>query len=99
MGVPVVTLAGNRHAGRVGASLLTRIGMQDLIAHSPEAYVAAATALARDTARLATLRTGMRARIAASPLMDPARLARNLEHAYRSAWRRWCENPSWAAEK
>jgi predicted O-linked N-acetylglucosamine transferase (SPINDLY family) len=93
MGVPVVTLAGDRHSGRVGASLLTRIGMEDMIAHNPDAYLAAAVALARDFARISALRAGMRDRIAASRLMDAKSFTHNLEQAYRSAWRRWCENP------
>src|SRR6267142_1772918 len=48
MGVPVVTLAGDRHAGRVGASLLTRVGLEDMIAHTADGYLATAVALARD---------------------------------------------------
>ncbi len=52
MGVPVVTLRGDRHAGRVGASLLTQIGLTDLIADSVEEYVEIAVALAGDPARL-----------------------------------------------
>ena len=52
MGVPVVTLRGDRHAGRVGASLLTQIGLTDLIANSVEEYVEIAAALARNPARL-----------------------------------------------
>jgi protein O-GlcNAc transferase len=99
MGVPVVTLAGTRHAGRVGASLLTRLGMEDMIADSPETYRDKAVALARDPARLASLRAGMRDRIAASPLMDAGRFTRDLEQAYRWAWRRWCENPDAAIGK
>lgn len=93
MGVPVVTLSGERHAGRVGASLLTGIGMDNLVARTPDAYVAAAVDLAREPARLAALRAGMRERMTASPLMDATRLARSVEQAYRSVWRRWCENP------
>ena len=46
MGVPVIALLGNRHAGRVGASLLTQIGLMDLIAKSVEEYVEIALALA-----------------------------------------------------
>jgi predicted O-linked N-acetylglucosamine transferase (SPINDLY family) len=99
MGVPVVTLAGDRHAGRVGASLLTQIGMEEMIARTPDAYVAAAVALARDPTRLASLRAGMRDRIGASRLTDAATFARGLERAYRSVWRRWCENPETAIER
>jgi protein O-GlcNAc transferase len=90
MGVPVVTLRGDRHAGRVGASLLTQIGLTDLIADSVEAYVEMAVALAGDSARLADLRHSLRPRMAASSLCDAAGFARKVEDAYRTMWARWC---------
>ena len=88
MGVPVVSLAGDRHAARVGASLLTRAGLADLVADTPDAYVARAATLAGDRARLAELRAGLRARLAASALCDGPRLARAFETVYRDLWRR-----------
>jgi protein O-GlcNAc transferase len=90
MGVPVVTLRGDRHAGRVGASLLTQIGVTDLIADSVEAYVSTAVALAADPTRLADLRRSLRPRMAASSLCDGAGFARKVEDAYRTMWARWC---------
>jgi protein O-GlcNAc transferase len=90
MGVPVVTLRGDRHAGRVGASLLTRVGLTDLIADSVEAYVATTVALAGNPARLADLRRSLRPRMAASSLCDAAGFARKVEDAYRTMWVRWC---------
>ncbi len=90
MGVPVVTLAGDRHAARVGASLLTRVGLQDLVAESPEAYVEIAARLAADLPALSRLRAGLRGRVAASVLCDGARFTRQLEAAYRTMWRDWC---------
>jgi predicted O-linked N-acetylglucosamine transferase (SPINDLY family) len=91
MGVPVVTLAGDCHAGRVGASLLTRIGMDDMVARTSATYLAAAVNLASDPVRLSALRAGLRDRISASPLVDAVCFTRNLEQAYRSAWQHWCE--------
>jgi protein O-GlcNAc transferase len=91
MGVPVVTLRGDRHAGRVGASLLTQVGLTDLIADSPEAYVETAVALAGDPAHLAELRHSLRPRMVASPLCDAPAFARKIEAAYRTMWQRWCE--------
>ena len=90
MGVPVVTLRGDRHAGRVGASLLTQIGLTDLVAELVEAYVEIAAALAVDPARLAGLRHSLRPRMSASPLCDAAGFARKIEAAYRTMWQRWC---------
>ncbi|MCM0020244.1 MAG: glycosyltransferase [Tagaea sp.] len=88
MGVPVLTLAGDRHASRVGVSLLTRVGLDDLIAATPEDFVARAAALAADPAKLGELRAGLRARLAASALCDGHRLARAFETIYRELWRR-----------
>ncbi|MBI4184062.1 MAG: tetratricopeptide repeat protein [Proteobacteria bacterium] len=90
MGVPVVTLAGEAHAGRVGASLLSAAGLPELIAGTADAYVERAVALAADRGRLARLRDGLRRRLAASALTDANAHTRALEAAYREMWRAWC---------
>jgi predicted O-linked N-acetylglucosamine transferase (SPINDLY family) len=97
MGVPVVTLLGERHVARVGASLLTRVGLQDLIAEDPERYIEIAAALAQDMARLTTLRQTLRPRIKACPLGDGGQFTPTLEAALRQMWRRWCAGEPAAA--
>jgi FkbM family methyltransferase len=87
MGVPVVTLRGDRHSARVGASLLHRVGLDDLVAETPEEYIEKAAALAADPLRLRELRAGLRERMQASPLMDAKRLATAMEDAYRDMYR------------
>ena len=87
MGVPVITLAGRSHVGRVGVSQLTNIGLPELIGRNEDDYVDIAVALANDLPRLAALRSGLRERLRASPLMDAQRLTRNLEAAYREMWK------------
>jgi protein O-GlcNAc transferase len=91
MGVPVVSLVGETATSRGGASLLYAVGLADLVARSPEEYLDIAAGLAANPERLASLRTGMRERMNASPLMDATRFTRNLENAYRTMWRTWCE--------
>ena len=81
MGVPVLTLAGRSHAARVGASLLTHVGLGNWIAQSPDAYVALAVAAARDVESLARLRNELRERMRSSPLCDAPRFTRNFEAA------------------
>lgn len=88
MGIPVVTLAGNRHVSRVGVSLLTNLGHPELVAQTPEEYIAMAGALAMDLRRLASLRAGLRAEMRASPLMDGRGFARRVEAAYQSMAKR-----------
>jgi protein O-GlcNAc transferase len=90
MGVPVVALRGDRHAGRVAASLLAQIDRHDLIADSVDAYVETAASLAGDPVRLSELRHSLRSHMAAAPLCDAAGFARKIEHAYRTMWQRWC---------
>jgi protein O-GlcNAc transferase len=86
MGVPVLSLRGESHAGRVGASLLRQIGLEELIADDLDAYVATALALAGPDGR--TRRqgwwTGLRAAMAARPLCRPALFVPALEQAYRA---------------
>ncbi len=90
MGVPVVTLRGDRHVARVGASILTATGLPELVAASTDDYVAIAARLARDLDRLDALRSGLRERLRASPLCDAPHFARAMEGAYRALWRQWC---------
>ncbi len=91
MGVPVVSLAGNRHLSRVGVSILSNAGQAELIGENPGRYVQIAVDLANDLPRLAALRSTLVDRVRSSPLMDPARFARNLEGALRTVWRRWAQ--------
>jgi predicted O-linked N-acetylglucosamine transferase (SPINDLY family) len=92
MGVPVVTLAGDRHAGRVGISLLSRIGLGNLIAANTREYVSLAMDLACDSDKCRTLRATLRERLSTSPLCDGLGFARAIETVYRQVWRSWCEN-------
>ncbi len=91
MGVPVVALRGDRHASRVGASLLTAVGMPEWIAEDSAGYVALAARLAADIDGLATLRAQLRERLRASPLCDAAEFAGAVEAVYRTAWRKFCD--------
>lgn len=88
MGVPVVTVRGDRHAARVGASLLQAIGRPEWIASDPDDYVAIAARLAGDTEKLAAQRQTLRAAMTASPLGDHAGQAARLGAALRDCWRK-----------
>lgn len=86
MGVPVVTLAGTTGVSRQGVRFLGSVGLDELIAVTPEDYVRLAADLAGDLPRLEALRAGLRERMARSPLLDAARFTRHLEAAYRGMW-------------
>ncbi len=90
MGVPVVTLLGDALVGRLTASFLRPVKLDELVAATPADYLRIARTLAEDPARLATLRASLRGRVARSPLCDPRTRARQIERLYRATWRRWC---------
>jgi predicted O-linked N-acetylglucosamine transferase (SPINDLY family) len=90
MGVPVITLAGNTHASRVGVSLLSNVGLPDLIAQTPEEYVAKAVDLAHDMEKLKSLRISLRGMMSRSALTDAKEFTHHLEEAYRTMWAKWC---------
>jgi len=93
MGVPIVTMPGERPVSRQTAGLLKVLGLNELIAGDEEEYVRIAVALASDAERLLGLRTGLRPRMTASPLCDSAGMMRRVETAYRRLWQEWCARP------
>jgi protein O-GlcNAc transferase len=80
--VPVVALTGDRFGSRYGASLLAAAGCADLLAESPEQYIAIAKRLASDPVRLADLRQHLRDMSIEHGLGDSVGFARRLENAY-----------------
>ncbi len=94
MGVPVVTLAGNRTLTRQSAGQLSAAGLDDLITNDAEAFVSVASSLAGDMEQMTNYRTTMRRRLSDSPLCDAADLARALESAYRDMWLSYLGNAS-----
>jgi protein O-GlcNAc transferase len=90
MGVPVITLSGATAVGRGGRSILSNLGLTELIGLDPGQYAQIAIELASDRDRMLTLRSGLRARMLASPLLDAVGFARDVEAAYRMMWHKWC---------
>lgn len=90
MGVPLVSLAGGHMMARMGADLLSHAGLSELVAETEEAYAATAVSLAENPDRLRQLRSGLRGRVMASPLMDAAKFAANFAEAMRGMWQHWC---------
>jgi predicted O-linked N-acetylglucosamine transferase (SPINDLY family) len=90
MGVPVVCLLGQTTVSRGGLTIMANLGLPELVARTPDDYAAIAQRLAGDLPGLVHLRATLRERLERSPLMDPSRFARNIEHVYRTIWQRWC---------
>lgn len=91
MGVPVVTLYGERRSTRFSYALLTHVGLEELAVQSSADYVACAVTLAGDLDRLDQLHVGLRARMEGSAIMDQEGYMRALERAYVNAPKDWHE--------
>ena len=90
MGVPVIVLEGETHAGRVGFSILKHVGLEDCLASSKDDYVRRATKLAGDAGQLNALRMVIRQRMSSSMLCQPVGFVSELERQYRKIWVDWC---------
>ncbi len=90
-GVPLITLLGTRHASRVGASLMGRVGLGELVAHHRDDYVAKAAACAADRPRLEAIRSTLRTRMQGTALINAPMFMTHWESALRLFWRRFCE--------
>jgi predicted O-linked N-acetylglucosamine transferase (SPINDLY family) len=88
MGVPILTLCGDRHAGRWAATIQPRLGLEEFVARSQDEFVARAVETSKHMDRLAEARRNLRERMRASPLCDGPGLCRKLEAAYRTMWER-----------
>lgn len=84
MGVPVVTLPGTRFCSRMGLSVLSTVGLTDLIARDEADFVRIAAELAADSERRSQLRGSLRSMVSQSPLCDVQKFTRSLESLYRS---------------
>lgn len=90
MGVPLVTLAGNAYVSRQGVSLLTNVGLSDLIAASEDDYIRTAQQLAEDRDRLVSLRKSLRDSMRQSAICDETEYTNELQSVWRDTWRTWC---------
>jgi predicted O-linked N-acetylglucosamine transferase (SPINDLY family) len=87
MGVPVITLAGDRHASRVGLSILSTLELAELATRTPDEYVATAVELAANPGKIEDLRGSLRERLASSPLTDGGSFTAALENVYLEMWK------------
>src|SRR5262249_29991638 len=79
MGVPVICLLGRAAVSRGGLTIMSNLGLSELVAESADQYVAIAARLASDLPRLANLRSTLRRRLESSAMMDTTRFVRQIE--------------------
>ena len=89
MGVPVIALEGRHFVDRVGGTILTQIGLKDLVASNFGHYLKIARDLAEDENLRQHLRKELREMLVNSPLCDNKTYARSIEDAYRDLWNKW----------
>jgi predicted O-linked N-acetylglucosamine transferase (SPINDLY family) len=90
MGVPVITLFGDRHAGRMVSSVLYNCGMADWIVYSKEDYVQKAISVANNIESIDCVRKNLRSVMRSSVLLDGKKYTENLEMQYRRIWKDHC---------
>jgi predicted O-linked N-acetylglucosamine transferase (SPINDLY family) len=91
-GIPIVTFRGNTFASRYGASLLTAVGMPELITASLQDYEDLAIELASEPAKYQDIRSRLARSVTSSPLFNTREFARNIEKAYSRAGERFANN-------
>jgi len=92
MGVPVITLSGERYAARMVTSVLYHCGMRDWCADSREDYLQKAIDSSKDISRLIDLRMNLRSELLQSELMNNAGYAKEIEKQYRKIWVLYCKS-------
>jgi protein O-GlcNAc transferase len=90
MGVPTLTMTGATLPSRAGAAILEQLGLTAFVAIDEEDFVAKGKFIADNILFLATLRLGMRKRLADSAMGQPALIASGMENGLRTMWQRWC---------
>ncbi|WP_130469812.1 tetratricopeptide repeat protein [Candidatus Magnetaquicoccus inordinatus] len=88
-GCPMLTCSGKTFVSRQAGSLLTHVGLGELVTHSLEEYEELALQLAHDPERLLSLRQRLQKNLASAPLFDSPRFTRHLELAYQTVWQRF----------
>ena len=92
MGVPTLTIAGQTPASRSGATLLSHLNLENLIAENADDFVNKGLGLANDIAHLAQIRGELRTRFSLSAFGQPEIIAKGSVHAFRFMWQRWCDD-------
>jgi len=91
MGVPSVTIAGDKYVSRMATGILNVVGADELVADNEQAYLELARSLAATPEKITTYRKTLRQRTATSPLTDQKVFVTAMENAIRQMWCNWCD--------
>ena len=91
-GLPILTCIGNTFPGRVAASLLNAIGLNELITYSQEQYESLAIELATHPQKLQLIKNRLHANRLTKPLFNTALFTKHLEAAYTQMYQRYREH-------
>ena len=91
MGVPTLTIAGDKYVSRMASGILKIVGLDELVADDEQTYVELAKSLASAPEQIMTYRKTLRERTATSPLTDQKRFVAAMEDAIRHMWCNWCD--------
>ena len=86
MGVPVITMCGDRHSSRVGASILTHVGLEEFIATDIDEYINMAIKYANNMDSIKSIRADLRRNMQNSDLCNADAFAGNVEQAYQNMY-------------
>ena len=92
MGVPVISLMGQRHASRVGSSILLRLNLNEFVAANPSEFIHLAWSLASNEAKLIVLRHSLQKVLKDSSFLNYDYFASRMEKCYREMWLNWCDS-------
>ncbi|XPV77501.1 MAG: tetratricopeptide repeat protein [Desulfovibrio sp.] len=86
MGVPVLTLCGDRFVSRMSSSILKAVGLEKYITHSEAEYVEMAVNIASGYEKMDVYGHKLRKKVENSPFTDGKRFCESLEEHYLYAW-------------
>ena len=87
MGVPIITLKGNRYISHFGESINSNLNMSNWIAENCEDYILKAKKFSSDINELSKIRTSLRQSCLQSPVFDSKRFSKNFDQMLWKIWK------------
>ncbi|KPA15717.1 TPR repeat-containing protein [Candidatus Magnetomorum sp. HK-1] len=91
MGIPILTLKGNKHSSRIGQCLMNALDMPEWIADDHDSFVEKAHRFSQDFNKLNKIRAYLRNQILKAKISNKQTYAQSLENTFRNIWQHWCD--------